>query len=101
MKADIDRMKRRNIQPGNAGIVPVGTLRDESGAVKELVSKENFHHQFFGTQLELGGRVLINGLPRRLHTLEILDGITYIDGRQIQMHPNDAYALIKQIKEGK
>ena len=98
----IDKMKRLNLQPGNHGRVPVTFITDqETGESREFLANanQNLVHRFFGTVLELHGKVLINGLTRRVHQLEIVDGLIYVDGKEYNFHPNDVDNLIKELRD--
>jgi hypothetical protein len=87
----IDETKRKNLQPGNIK------------TIKEVINKsvhdvQNFEHKFFGTVLEVEGRVLIDSLPKKLHSFEVLDGVCYIDGSVVKIHPDEILKLARSIE---
>ena len=59
---------------------------------------KNFEHKFFGTVLMIDGRVIIDSLPRKLHTFEVVDGQCYIDGREVKVHPDEVLKLARTIE---
>lgn len=95
----VDQTKRR--QPGNFAL-PNGIITDqESNKLRamNIGDKQNLTHRFFGTMLEVRSKVIVHGLDRRMHQLEVVDGLAYIDGRMVQIHPNDIDNLIKDLRD--
>lgn len=86
-----DPTKRKSLQPGNI-------LTTKEIKTKTLADIKNFDHKFFGTVLELEGRTLVDSLPKKLHLLECVDGVTYIDGQQVNIHPDDMLKLVRSIE---
>lgn len=86
-----DPTKRKSLQPGNI-------LNTKEVKTKTMADVKNFDHKFFGTVLELDGRTLVDSLPKKLHLLECVDGITYIDGQQVNIHPDDMLRLVRSIE---
>jgi hypothetical protein len=86
-----DETKRKNLQPGNIKVI------------NEMINKtihdvKNFEHKFFGTVLAIDGRVVIDGLPKRLHSFEVIDGVCYIDGSVVKIHPDEILKLARSIE---
>ena len=83
-----DETKRNSLQPGNSKHV-------RAEKAKELKDIKNFEHKFFGTVLEVENRILIRGLQKRLHTFEIVDGVSYCDGHPVTIHPDEILRLVR------
>lgn len=87
----ISSTKHKHLQPGNIQ------------SIQEMINKtthdvKNFEHKFFGTVLMIDGRVIIDSLPRKLHTFEVVDGQCYIDGREVKVHPDEVLKLARTIE---
>jgi hypothetical protein len=91
-KTDSKR-KRLRVQPGNHSIVPEGMVVDKDGSFVEIT--KDFEYKFFGTQLIVEDSVLVSGLPKKLHRLEMIDGVVYIDGRKYSFHPDNLEILTR------
>lgn len=87
----LDHTKHRNLQPGN-----IKTIQEVIN--KTIHNVDNFEHKFFGTVLEVEGRALIDSLPKKLHSFEVLDGVCYIDGQVVKIHPDDIVRLARSIE---
>lgn len=86
-----DSTKHRNLQPGN-----IKTIQEVIN--KAIHDVKNFEHKFFGTVLEVEGKILIDSMPRKLHQFEVVDGVCYIDGNIIKLHPDDLLKLARSIE---
>lgn len=87
----LDHTKHKNLQPGNIKVI------------QEVINKtvhdvKNFEHKFFGTVLEIEGKVLIDSMPKKLHLFEVVDGVCYIDGKEIKLHPDDLLKLARSVE---
>jgi hypothetical protein len=107
-----DETKHRNRMPGNQKVVPQGfkTVFIEEATTDSNVSprlsqvsteklKGEFAHKFFGSQLMIGDRILVPGLPKKLHLLEItLQDQVFIDGVPQMINVGDLEELKRVIR---
>jgi len=87
----LDDTKRKTLQPGNIH------------TIKEVVNKtvhdvKNFEHKFFGTILQVENKILIDSLPKKLHIFEVVDGVCYVDGVVVKLHPDDVLKLARSLE---
>jgi len=87
----MDDTKRKNLQPGN-----IKTIAEVIN--KTIHDVQNFEHKFFGTVLMVEGRILIDSLPKKLHSFEVLDGVCYCDGQVVKIHPDEILRLARSIE---
>lgn len=86
-----DHTKHKSLQPGN-----IKTIQEVIN--KTVHDVKNFEHKFFGTVLECEGKILIDSMPKKLHQFEVVDGVCYIDGREIKLHPDDLVKLARSVE---
>lgn len=87
----MDHTKMKNLQPGN-----IKRVKEVVEAYKPSLT--DFDYKFFGTVLEIEGRVLVHSLPKKMHTLEVTGGCCYIDGQQVQIHPDEVLKIARSVR---
>lgn len=101
----LDSTKRMTLQPGNKGIVPVGWESIESKKGDILVDivptpKGIALYKFYGSALCMRDKVLIHGLNKKMHKLEITENNDlYIDNEVYKIHIDDIKMLKRYIQE--
>jgi uncharacterized protein YneF (UPF0154 family) len=104
---EFDPTKHNSLQPANRKpIAPVyqqvnegdGEFKIESASFAKQMPKGDYTYRFFGSQLSLGENVLISGLQRRMHQLEITkDDQVYIGGVEYKINPSEVEQLKRVI----
>lgn len=104
---EFDPTKHNSLQPANrkplsASFQQVaegnGEFKTEAGSFNKNMPKGDYTYRFFGSQLSLGENVLISGLQRKLHQLEITrDDQVYIGGVEYKINPSDVEHLKRVI----
>lgn len=126
LKPVLDKTKRRSLQPGTratpkgyidpnthvATSPPVKPPAPEERAqkarsvipVRHLTDNEkdalndHFTHKFFGSQLVVGDRLVIGGLSRRPHTVEITkENRVFVDNVPFDMAQGDAFQIKSEL----
>lgn len=91
-----DATKRKTLQPGNQTVVPSGYIQESDGSVS-MVNLNKFSHKFYGAQLEVAGQIVVSGLPKKTHLIEIVDGLFYIDGQEYKINPSELDRIVRSI----
>jgi hypothetical protein len=104
---EFDPTKHNSLQPANRKPLPVefqqvkegdGEFKIESASFAKQMPKGDYTYRFFGSQLSLGENVLISGLQRKMHQLEITkDDQVYIGGVEYRINPSDVEQLKRVI----
>jgi hypothetical protein len=102
----LDSTKRKSLQPGNSKIVPCGWETIESKQPNVVVDiiptlRGAVQYKFYGSALCMKDKVLVSGLSKKMHKLEITDkDEMYIDNEiYTKIHIDDIRTLKRFIFE--
>jgi len=101
----LDSTKRKTLQPGNEKIVPMGWETIEAKQPDVLVdiiptARGAVQYKFYGSALCLKDKVLVSGLLKKMHKLEITaKDEMYIDNETHTLHIDDIKMLKRYIFE--
>ena len=104
----MDRTKLNSLQPANRDRSPIGWTSEEveiDGAkVHQWKSTPkltgDFEWKFYGSQLSVGEKMIWQGLPKKMHLLEITaQDQVYLDGTPKQIHPGELESLKRTIRD--
>lgn len=102
----LDSTKRKSLQPGNSKIVPCGWETIESKQPNVVVDiiptvRGAVQYKFYGSALCMKNKVLVPGLSKKMHKLEITDkDEMYIDNEECKkVHIDDIRTLKRFILE--
>lgn len=84
---EVDLTKRNTLMPSNSEVIPKGYEKKDGELVASMsLPVRDYEFRFYGSQLLIGDRAIISGLPVRPHTIEILkDNSVYIDGVEAKL----------------
>lgn len=102
----LDSTKRKSLQPGNKNLIPQGwesiEAKQPASVLIDIVPtpKGAVQYKFFGSALCMQDKVLLQGLDKKLHKLEITDeNILYVDNEERKIHIDDIKMLKRYILE--
>jgi hypothetical protein len=128
-KKPLDPTKRRSLQPGQhpmpkgfrealdfeaVPVVPKVIAKEETK--KALLSRQSsrsekedhaakhdgFYHKFFGSQLIVGERVVLSGLTKKIHAMEITkSGQLFVDNIPFEMNPTDIVRMREELAKSR
>lgn len=106
---EMDNTKLKSLQPANRAKLPGTNWKSEEVEVDGVKSlqwkptpplKGEFQWKFYGSQLSVGDKIVFQGLPKKMHLLEITGkDEVYLDGTPKQIHPGELESLKQTIRD--